>query len=221
MANKLPNSTKAQGYRNALIGIALMAAIIGILWLVLYWGFKQSAGDSLFLSWAAVALLACVYTPLSWFQSMKKAGEVLLDLMPHPNKTLTLLSGILFILIGILGGFDFVHSDSIYSWLFSSIIGLSGGAYQIVMAFSHLRVHENGVMAYRTFLKWEKIESFQWVSGNGQIDTLKLKYKGRTPGFMREGAMPVPTEKRPELESILEKYLSARRKTSSNDFNIK
>ena len=208
MAKNLPEATRGRGCTNILIVFMLMAALIGILWAVLFWGFKQSAGNSLFLSWAILALVACVYTPFSWFQSMKKAGKVLLDLIPHPSKTLTLFSGIIFIVIGFLGAFDFMHSGSIYSWLFSSLIGLGGGMYQIVMAFSRLRVHENGVMAYRTLVKWEKIESFGWVPGNGKMDTLKLKYKGRIPGFMREGALPVPVEKRPELESILEKYLS-------------
>jgi hypothetical protein len=208
MAKNFPEATRGRGCTNILIVFMLMAALIGILWAVLFWGFKQSAGNSLFLSWAILALVACVYTPFSWFQSMKKAGRVLLDLMPHPSKTLTLFSGIIFIVIGFLGAFDFMHSGSIYSWLFSSLIGLGGGTYQIVMAYSHLRVHENGVMAYRTLVKWEKIESFRWVPGNGKMDTLKLKYKGRIPRFMREGALPVPVEKRPELESILEKYLS-------------
>jgi hypothetical protein len=77
-----------------------------------------------------------------------------------------------------------------------------------VIAFSHIRAHENGIMAYRTLLRWKKIESYQWVSGNEQMDTLKLKYKGLLPGFMREGALPIPLKKKPELESILERYLS-------------
>jgi uncharacterized membrane protein SirB2 len=207
MAKKLPNATKGQGCRNALITSLLVAAVIGTLWLILYWGFKQSARQSLFLAWLILVVVIGVWAVLSWFQNKDKAGKVLLDLLPYPHKTLNLVSGILFILIGFIGAFDFGYAESQYGWVISSLIGLAIGAYQIVIGYSHIRVHEHGIMAYQTFLKWERIESFQWISGNHHMLTLKLKYKGRLPLFMREGALPVPLEKKPELEGILEKYV--------------
>ena len=99
-------------------------------------------------------------------------------------------------------------SDSAYAWLISILIGLAAGIYNIVMSFSHIGVHEHGLMLYRTLIKWGKIESFKWISGKEQMDTLKLEYKSLLPDFMLACAVPVPLEKRPELESILVKHLS-------------
>ena len=208
MSNKLPESTRGQGCFNATVALLLAAAFIALLWAILFWGFRLSPGFSLFLAWAPLAVVGCLYLAFAWYRDWKDAGQVLLEVIPHPRKTMSLISGILFLLLGLLGASDLVYSDSEYAWRFSSLIGLVVGIYQIVISFSHIRVHENGIMAYRTLLRWKKIESFQWVSGNEQMDTLKLRYKGIWPGFLREGALPIPLEKRPELEPILEKHLS-------------
>jgi hypothetical protein len=119
-----------------------------------------------------------------------------------------LISGFLFIVVGFAGTYTDWFGDLPYARLFSGLIGLLVGAHRILVSFSHIRVHENGVLAYLDLVKWEKIESFQWISGNDQADTLQLKYKGRLPAFMRRGAIPVPIEKKTDLELILEQYLS-------------
>jgi hypothetical protein len=205
----MPASAMQQGYKNALITFVIMAAIFGLIWSMLFFGFGQSSGDSLFFSWVIMGVATYILVIISWFRNRSKAGKILLDLIPYPNKTFSLIMGVLFIILGFSGIYSFMWKDSEYSRLISSIIGLCVGTYQIFMSFSHIRVHENGILAYVDLVKWEKIESFEWISGNKQAHTLKLKYKGRLPGFMREGALPVPVEKKPELETILEKYLSA------------
>ena len=208
MSYKIPESTRGQGCFNTTVALLLVAAFIGLLWAILFWGFRLPAGYSLFLSWASLTVVGCLYLLFAWYRDWKDAGQVLLEVIPRPQKTMSLISGISFVLFGFLGTTDLVYGDSEYAWRISSLIGLVGGTYQIVIAFSHIRVHENGIMAYRTLLRWKKIEAFQWVSGNEQMDTLKLKYKGSLPGFMREGALPIPLEKKHALQPILEKYLS-------------
>lgn len=205
----MPASAMQQGYKNALITFVIMAAIFGLIWSMLFFGFGQSSGNSLFFSWIIIGVAIYILVIISWFRNRSKAGKILLDLIPYPNKTLSLIVGVLVIILGFSGTYSFMWKDSEYSWLISSIIGLCIGTYQIFMSFSHIRVHENGILAYVDLVKWEKVESFEWISGNKQAHTLKLKYKGGLPGFMREGALPVPVEKKPELELILEKYLSA------------
>jgi hypothetical protein len=208
MSYKLPEATKGQGCLNSSISLLLLMAIIAVLWLILFWGFKLPPGYSLFLAWAPLTVAGCLYLAFAWYRDWKDAGQVLLEVIPNLQKNRRLISGILFLLLGLFGAFGFVAASSKYAWLISSLLGLVGGGHSIVIAFSHIRAHENGIMAYRTLLRWKKIESYQWVSGNEQMDTLKLKYKGLLPGFMREGALPIPLKKKPELESILERYLS-------------
>jgi uncharacterized protein DUF5673 len=206
---RMPSSVMQQGYKNLLITMLILAAIVGVLWSTIFFGFKQSSKNSLWLSGAIIWVAIYVFFLISWFRNRKNAGKILLDLMPYPNKTLVRMLGVLFIILGFSGSYSFTGRDSKYAWLVSSLVGLGIGTFQILMSFSHLRVHENGILAYADLVKWKKIESFEWVSGNQQTHTLKLKYKGRLPGFMRAGAVPVPVEKKPELEKILEKYLDA------------
>lgn len=208
MSYKLPEATKGQGCFNATISLLLLMAIIAVLWLILLWGFNLSPGYSLFLALAPLAVAGCLYLAFTWYRDWKNAGQVLLEVMPNPQKNRRLISGSLFLLLGFFGAFGFVAGASKYAWLISSLLGLAGGGYDLVIAFSHIRAHENGIMAYRILLRWKKIESYQWVGGNEQMDTLKLKYTGKLPGFMREGALPIPLEKKPKLGTILEKYLS-------------
>jgi len=209
MANKFPEAAREQNRVNTLISLMFLIAIFTALWLILVWGFKQSPGRSFFLSWAIILVIACVPIFIFWFRGWKQAGGLLLNLFPYPQKTLTLGSGILFLLFGLSGGFKLMLGDSAYAWLISILIGLAVGIYDIGISFSHIGVHEHGFMLYRTLIKWGKIESFQWISAREQMDTLKLEYKSFLPGFMLACALPVPLERRPELESILEKHLSA------------
>ena len=186
----IPSSAMQQGYKNALITLVIMAAIFGLLWSVIFFGFKQSSGSSLVFSGVIIWVAIYVWVIISWLRNRNIAGKILLDLISYPNKTLALIMGVLFIILGFSGTYSFMWRDFEYSWFISSLIGLSLGIYQIFMSFSHIRVHERGIMAYVDLVKWEKIESFEWRSGNQQAYTLKLKYKGRLPGFMREGALP-------------------------------
>jgi hypothetical protein len=189
--------------------LLILAAIFGLLWSTIFFAFKQSNENSLFLSGVIFGVTIYVLFLISWFRNRTNAGKILLDLIPYPNKTLARILGVLFIFLGFSGTYSFAGRNSEYAWLVSSLVGLGMGTYQILMSFTHLRVHENGILAYADLVKWEKIESFEWISGNQQAYTLKLKYKGRLPGFMRAGALPVPVEKKAELEKILEKYLDA------------
>ena len=79
---------------------------------------------------------------------------------------------------------------------------------QILTAFSRIQVCENGILAYVDLVKWKEVESFSWADSNKKTYTLKLRYRERLPGILRNGAIPFPVEKKAELESILEQYMA-------------
>jgi hypothetical protein len=197
-----------QNYKNLLITLVPMIAILGVISSIIFFGFQQPANNSVVISGAIMWLAVYVFAVIAWFTNRKKAGKILLDVRPFPARIPNFISAGLIIVLGFLGTYSFYWRDSEYAWLVSSIIGLSIGIFQVFIGLSRIQVYENGILAYIDLMKWEKIESFNWVSDNQKAYTLKLRLKGRLPGFLRNSALPIPIEKKRKLEAILEKYLA-------------
>jgi len=185
----------------------IVLAVAGVIALIPILGFGQSIGNGFAISFITILIASFFFFFFNWFTSRRRAGKVLVDIIPYPNKTVSLIGAGLFILLGFTGGYSVFWRTSEYAWLISSVIGLCIGTMQILTAFSRIQVCENGILAYVDLVKWKKIESFSWADHNRETYTLKLRYRGRLPGFLRNGAIPVPVEKKAELESILEQYL--------------
>ena len=109
--------------------------------------------------------------------------------------------------MGLVGSYEpTLHSASV-SWLLSVVTGLSIGMYQVFLGFSRLEIRKNGIMVYVEFVPWDKIEAFKWVYGGGKFSILKFQYRTRFPAFLRKVDLPVPIEKKQQLELLLEQYL--------------
>ena len=78
------------------------------------------------------------------------------------------------------------------------------------MGFSRLEIRENGIMVYIEFVSWDRIEAFEWVEGAGAFSTLKIQYRTQFPAIVRKVDLPVPMEKRQQLESLLEGHVPKR-----------
>ncbi|HNE06560.1 MAG TPA: DUF5673 domain-containing protein [Anaerolineales bacterium] len=185
-----------------------MYAVIGIIAIIPILGFGAPTYDSLNISYGILfgTIFCWVYFKL--FSNKQKAGKELLDIAPIQNGVILFIIGIITIILGLLGFVDFIGKDTRFSWFISTVIGLASGVYFVYMGFSRIQIYENGILVYVDLIKWSKIESFEWVDDKGKACTLKLRYKGRTPAFLRNGAVPVPVEKKEQVDSLLEQFLS-------------
>ena len=205
----VPSSTIKKGYQKTFISYIVLVGILFLLWLLMFLGFRQSIQNSLVIAGGIILVPTYIWMIIAWLQARKKAGKILLDLTVISLETLYLISGILLIASGLFGGYSFIWKNSQYSWLISSLIGLYMGAGMIFVGFvgTKVQVHERGIMAFGSLLKWEKIESFEWISSNEKTYTAKLKLRNRPPKSTRDGILIVPIEKKLALETILEQYL--------------
>jgi hypothetical protein len=200
-------AAREQGSKNLLFTMVLVFAMAGIIMLIAIWGFGQSIRNAFSISFTIIIIASFIYFIFFWLANRRRAGAVLLDIMPYPTKRLSLVSAGLFIFIGFLGAFSFFWKDTKYAQLASSLFGLSVGITHIITALSRLQVRENGILAYVDLIRWAKIESIAWTDEDKPVNSLKLRYKSHLPGALRNGVIPVPTEKRAELEAILEKCI--------------
>jgi len=207
ITGRLPKSAWLQGLKNAFFTMLIMGAVIGGIAIIPIFGYGQSLKNGFIISFGVIWAAIYVWLIFTWISHGKKSGRMLLHVTSLPNRWLFLVLGIISVIAGFGGFLDFIWKNTEYSWLISITIGFSAGTYFIIMYFSHIRIHENGILAYVDLIKWSKIESFSWVSDNKKVHTLKIRVKGNVPSFLRNGAIPIPIEKKEQLESILSQYL--------------
>lgn len=197
-----------QGVKNAFFTSLVILAVVGLISVIPILGFGESTRNSLAISFGIIWSGIFLWFFFNLFSLRQKAGQTLLDVAPIPNRWLFFVIGIISIALGFSGFADFVWEDTKYSWLISVVVGIFCGAYALIMSFSRIQIHENGILAYVDLVKWSKIESYEWIDDNGESFTLKLKYKCKMPIFLRSGVIPVPTEKKVQLAPILKQFLS-------------
>ena len=119
-----------------------------------------------------------------------------------------IFNAVWWIILGFIGSWvakSFINLS--YAPHSSIFIGVSVAIYYLLMAFGRLQVRDKGILVYADLIRWERIESFDWVYGNEKMYTLKFKLAGRSPSFLRNGALSIPVEKKNELEEILKYHL--------------
>ena len=203
---KTPRAIWQQDAKHALFVIVITLFIFGVPALILFFGFGQPIGKAAYIAFALGTVVAVFPFVFTWFKNRRQAGPVVLDLLPVPGRRTSLLLGATFILSGFLGVYRSASLSARDSWLVSSLIGLSLGIYQILFAGSRLEVRENGIMIYTEFAPWDQIEAFEWLEGDETFSTLKLQYRSRFPAFLRKVDLPVPIEKKQQLELSLEQH---------------
>jgi len=201
-------TTWLQGIKNGFFISLAFLAVVGLVSIIPILGFGETARSSLAISFGVIWCGGFLWFFFNLFSFKQKAGQTLLDIAPIPNGWLFFVIGIVAVILGFSGYADFIWKDTKYSWLISVVVGLFSGIYALFMSFSRIQVHENGILVYVDLIKWGKIESYEWIDDNGKSYSLKLRYKGKMPIFLRSGALPVPTEKKVQLASILKQFLS-------------
>ena len=205
---RTPKAVWRQDSKYALFIIGISLCLFGVPALIALFGFEQPTGKSLYTGFAVAAVGSGLLFLFNWFRDRRQAGPVILDLLPIPARWTAFLLGGMFILMGLLGSFWSAPLSPSDSWLGSSLIGLSLGIYQIFMGFSRVEIRENGIMVYIEFVPWDRIEALEWVESNGAFSTLKIQYRAQFPAFVRKVDLPVPMEKRQQLESLLERHVT-------------
>jgi len=206
--SNLPDAAWKQGYKNAFFTLLIILPILAGVVLLVKFIFNLSLDAAFFISLGFLWAVVYIFFLYGWINNKKKAGHVLLDMGPFQNKLLLIVVGCAVIVFNSFRFFlfDLRHGD--YVQYIFTISNITLGTWFLFMAFSRIQIRENGILIYIDFLKWEKIESFDWASGNPKTCVLKLRVKGRLPASMRNGVLPVPVEKKAEFESILERYSS-------------
>jgi hypothetical protein len=205
-----PRAIWRQDSKYALFIIGLTLCLFGVPFLIALFGFGQPAGKSLYIGFAVAAMGSGLLSLLNWIRDRRQAGPVVVDLLPIPGRRGSFLLGGAFILMGFLGTYSSASLSTRESWLVSSLVGLSIGISQIFMGVSRLEIRQNGIMVYIEFVPWERIEALEWVDGAGETSTLKIQYRTQFPSIMRKVDLPVPVEKRQQLESLLERHVPGR-----------
>ena len=140
----------------------------------------------------------------AWMYGRAGGGRILLDCGPHPTRKLFLFNAVLFLVLGITGGFA-GNSVSKAFGIAGPAFGVSFGVYWLIIATGRLQVRENGIWAYWGLLRWKKIASYRWADDG----TLMMKTRGGL-SFLRRGALPVPSEHTQAFDDLLAKHCPAK-----------
>ena len=208
--NNLPKAALLQGIKNSVFAVLFVWSVIGATSLILILGLRQPLGSSVFLAWAILWICLCAVVVVTWATNRRRSGPVLLDITPYPARIPAL------VVSGLILGFifweltDFRHARINSPRLVILLIAVSMAGYLCLMAFSRIQARENGLLAYVDLLKWDKIASFAWDHSDSRMSTLKLKFQGRLPVSLRNGAVPVPKDKVDKLKVLLHQHLSGK-----------
>lgn len=189
----------------ALLLMIGMACLTAILFLV----FRQPFGNALEISYSIFVGLIIFWSIIYLATRTKRNGQMLLHIRFLPYNRIKRRSGIILTVVGsalLLLTMVRKFEEGFWIFLFASLFYLSQGIYSVILSFSHLGIHANGIQAYLDFIPWNKIESYSWVSDN-HATALQYKLKGKRLWFMSYGAIPVPIRKKMQLEAILAEYI--------------
>jgi hypothetical protein len=212
MPAQMTSTAWGQGVKNALIcGIAMLviwciitAAVVSI--------FEQPVSRSFGVSGAALCGLAWLVFLGTWLYGRSAGGRVLLDCGPHPTRNLFLLNAVLFLIVGLMNGLEFIFrliegpeavSASTLIGIGWPVIMISFVPYWLIMASGRLQVRESGIWQYWSLMRWRKIHSYRWANDA----TLLIRGKGFFSWF--QGALPVPPEHKQAVDEALAKQCPA------------
>lgn len=202
MPSRMTTTAYAQGIKNALIcGIGVLAfllSIAGVISLVSGKPIRESYGTAIAILWGLIT----VWFFAAWIYGRQTGGQVVLDCGPHPARKLFLINAVIFLFLGVTGGFA---GTSAASKVLGPVFGISFTLYWVIMATGRLHMRETGIWLYWSLLRWSKIDSYSWANDC----TLLLKTKGALSSLGR-GALPVPPEHKEAVEQLLQKHCPVR-----------
>jgi hypothetical protein len=204
---KTPKAVWQQDSKYALFILGITLCFFGVPALIALLGFGQPTGKSIYIGFAVASVGSGLLFLFNWLRDRRQAGPVVVDLLPIPARWTAFLLGAMFILMGFVGSFESASLSSGFSWLISSLIGLAIGSYQILFGYSRLEVRKNGIMIYTEFVPWDKIDAFEWAEGDGAFSRLKIQYRTQFLAIARKVDLPVPIEKKQQLELLLAQHV--------------
>lgn len=196
-----------QGLKNALFTFLIIGMLVAGMAIVPVMVFGRSIWEGLVYSFGIIWIVAIFGFLFTFATHKQKAGPLLVDIAPFPNRWVLILSSVVVVIGGFSNSFDFVTENTKYSYLISVVMGLFMGGLFIIMSLGRIQIYENGILAYWSLIKWGRIESFRWVDDHGKSPAIQLKYNGKMPSFLRNGAIPIPIEKKAQVETLLEQFL--------------
>ena len=133
-----------------------------------------------------VLILAAWVPFIIWVLRKRRAGPVMLDLGRSKIRLiLGLFVAIFFAAIFLYPTFrggEMFQSPTL-SLLYWSLWSLSLVAISLYIGLTKLEIRERGILHFGEFLKWERIESYEWKGKKGH--TLKVRVKCEPDGVCR------------------------------------
>lgn len=192
--------TKAAWWQGAKNG--LMCTIVSaIVWFTMHSLISYFTGWSDFIcnlyAFVALMILSFVTMLVGGIRARYQRGEFLQDFGGNPGKWAFYLNAVIFLILGTVQLID------------TPAFGKAGFVFQFVMVsfflfmgFTRLLIYENGIWAYTSLIRWEKIKTYSWQNGN----TFMFETSRRFPTLAR-GAIPIPMHRLEEFKELLEQHL--------------
>lgn len=172
--------------------------LAGLLTLALGHRFSEASSNSFhFLCWFSIFAFFA-----NWIYGQVKKDTSLLDCGPPPMQWMYVLSAFIFTIVALIEASStpsFLGGDSIRG----SVWAVSLALFWTTLAVGRVKLYQNGLWIYASFIRWEKIESYRWA------DEHTLLIRQRTRFMPNRGAIPIPPKFREEATRILKKYCEA------------
>jgi len=166
--------------------------------------------------WVSLNILGsigCCVLLLTWFFRKKEFGSLLINTGRTSINKLSFWLAVCFALsaihttwvmfVQVLGelppstNLEVLISQLVFYWVLA--------IYFLALGLSRLEFRENGICFMLTFLKWQRVNSYNWEQS--KPNTLTIRFKPRfslVPGFL---SMPIPTKHREAVNQILDERL--------------
>jgi hypothetical protein len=194
------------------LGLIVIAALAVRRHLPVAW--KDQASDLFPVLGVLGPILIGLSLIIPWLWQKKQAGSVLLDLGPSARRKGWLILGISSVLIGlglmasaiILKDYgDSTREVRLMLFFLSLAALLPGGiGLRMYLGLGRFRITESGIFLGQ-FLKWERIECYEWGGKNDR--TLTVKIRSRLP-FVQPTSLEIPAVHKANVDDLLAEHLS-------------
>lgn len=207
MPAKMTKTAWDRGAKNALIVLSVILAFtLSVTGLVAWYSGRPFRTTLMQVFLILYVVLQSAFL-IQWVRHRNSGGEVLLDCGPHPTRKLFFFNGLTFLVMGS----GIAHQYLNLGW-FSILIGAAAAAHFIILALGRLQIREGGVWQYWDLLPWSRIDEYEW-SDDGTL-LVKCKPKFGLAGY---GALPVPPERKDEVDRLIQEKAGLQPANSSGE----
>jgi len=200
MAKEYPEEVLRSGRWNVWVMMAGIVAVTSLIAAPISWMFEQPFFASMLFAGGVLIVGQLVWTLLASARALRKAGAVLLDCGPYPQRLFHLLTGIGMLLFMGVGGLNRLLAGEHLTGLAGMMLGGSTFLGTVLFLFGRLQLREGGVWSYGMLMPWEKVESFYWN------ENMLIVRRRPTFLFSKFAAFPVPGELKGRAEEIMRSH---------------